>query len=67
MLKNGEKRFDGASRTAFLDTDLLASCHLHQPQISRLSSYFALAKMALTPGEFVRGFQDSPEKQIDVD
>ena len=66
-LKNGEKRFDGASRTAFLDTDLLASCHLHQPQISRLSSHFALAEMALTPGEFVRGFQDSPEKQVDVD
>lgn len=55
-LKNGEKRFDGSSRTAFEDKDLLASCRLRQPQIARLSSYFERAELALTPGEFVRGF-----------
>lgn len=53
-LKNGEIRFDGSSRTAFLDKDLLASCNLHQPQIARLSTYFELDELALTPMEFVR-------------
>jgi len=54
-LKNGEKKFDGSSRTAFHDKDLLASCRLRQPQIARLSTYFELDEPALTPGEFVRG------------
>ncbi len=67
FLKNGEKRFDGSSRTAFLDTDLLASCRLRQPQIARLSSYFKLDELALTPREFVRGVHLSLEKQIHVD
>lgn len=55
-LKNGEKRFDGSSRTAFHDKDLLASCRLRQSQIARLSTYFELDELALTPEEFVRGF-----------
>jgi energy-coupling factor transport system ATP-binding protein len=55
-LKNGEKRFDGSSRTAFQDKELLASCRLRQPQIARLSTYFGLDELALTPAEFVRGF-----------
>ena len=55
-LKNGEKKFDGSSRTAFHDKDLLASCRLRQPQIARLSSHFKLNELALTPEEFVRGF-----------
>lgn len=55
-LKNGGKRFDGSSRRAFHDKDLLTSCRLRQPQIVRLSSHFELVEPALTPGEFVRGF-----------
>ena len=53
-LKNGKMMFDGSSRAAFQDMDLLASCGLRQPQIARLSTYFELDELALTPEEFIK-------------
>lgn len=66
VCKNGEKKFDGSSRTAFFDTHLLASCHLCQPQIARLCSHFELDEPALTPREFVGGFHHLFVKQRDL-
>lgn len=56
-LKNGKKSFDGPSREAFHDKELLTQCGLRQPQIVRLSSHFGLVEAALKPGEFIRGFR----------
>lgn len=53
-LNNGAKSFDGLSRSAFRDKDLLALCGLRQPQIARLSTFFEFDELALTPGDFVR-------------
>lgn len=60
---NGKISFDGSSRIVFRDMELLASCSLHQPQIARLSSYFKLDELALTPQEFVYKFNHSLGKQ----
>ena len=53
-LENGKKLFDGPAREAFCDRSLLASCHLRQPQIVRLSAHFGFAEPALTPHDFLQ-------------
>ena len=63
-LKNGEIMFDGPSRTAFHDRDLLASCRLRQPQIARLSSHFGFVEPALTPAEFVDEYSSLQRESI---
>ncbi|WP_176761182.1 energy-coupling factor ABC transporter ATP-binding protein [Desulforhopalus singaporensis] len=56
-LNNGRILFDGPSSTAFRNKDLLESCSLRQPQIARLSSFFELDELALTPETFVRALK----------
>ena len=52
-LKEGEKEFDGATRTLFQNEDILEICGLRKPQIARLSTHFKQEKCALTTEEFI--------------
>lgn len=52
-LKDGEKEFDGSTRTLFQNEDILENCGLRTPQIARLSTHFKHADCALTSEEFI--------------
>lgn len=55
-LSEGKLLFDGSTKDAFQNFDMLRSCNILPPQMVRLSRFFRHAEPALTPELFVNDF-----------
>lgn len=52
-LNQGEKQYDGDTRTLFSQEELMNAAGLYPPQMVRLSNHFNDSTPAMSPGEFV--------------